>query len=228
MSRPSRSRVARRPRGRSPPGASRLGLRRATAQHLPGRPRHRRRIASGLLAGPAHGVVHAAHALGRPERHVVLVRVVGRQAGAERGRPHRRARSGDAGAAAGARCRPRSTPSGAARELERGARGRGHAPSGWRADPRAGRSDRRPRGTAGPYARCSASYQPAPSPISTRPPLMWSICAATTEKGADWAEGHRSDQGPKRMVLVSRARPASVVHASVAPGSPLAEPILRK
>ncbi len=71
-----------------------------------------------------------------------------------------------------------------------------------------------------PYFVCSSSYQPAPIPSSTRPPLIWSTCA--TEIASTPGSRNVADviSVPSRIVEVSRARPASVSQASVGPGSP--------
>ena len=87
------------------------------------------------------------------------------------------------------------------------------------------RSNRSPVGGKGmPYAVCSASYQAAPMPSSTRPPLMASTWATVMASGP----GHRNVAAvmrvPRRMVLVSRAIPARVTQASVGPGWPSTVP----
>ena len=71
-----------------------------------------------------------------------------------------------------------------------------------------------------PYARCSASNQPAPSPSSTRPPDIWSTCATEMASGPGSRKVAGVTSVPSRIRLVSRASPASVIHASVGPGTP--------
>ena len=70
-----------------------------------------------------------------------------------------------------------------------------------------------------PYAACSPSYQPAPRPSSTRPPLIASACATWIASGP----GRRNVTGvtsvPSRIREVSRPSAASVIHASVEPGA---------
>ena len=66
----------------------------------------------------------------------------------------------------------------------------------WRASPRACRSAREAAGTRS-RAACSRSCQPAPSPSSTRPPLISSTVATTFAQVAGQAEGDRADQGPE-------------------------------
>ncbi len=85
------------------------------------------------------------------------------------------------------------------------------------------RANRSPTGGNGmPYAACSASNQPVPRPSSTRPPLIWSTPATLIASGP----GSRNVAGvtsvPRRILDVSRARPARVIQASdePAPGSP--------
>lgn len=78
-----------------------------------------------------------------------------------------------------------------------------------------------------PYALCSSAYQPVPMPSSTRPPLIWSTCATVIASGPGSRKVAAVINVPSRMRLVSRARPARVVHASVGPGSPLTSPIIR-
>ncbi len=77
-----------------------------------------------------------------------------------------------------------------------------------------------------PYAVCSASNQPAPMPSSTRPPLIWSTFATLIASGPGCRKVALVIMVPSRMVLVSRARPASVIQASLGPGSP-SPPIAR-
>ena len=73
-----------------------------------------------------------------------------------------------------------------------------------------------------PYPRCSSSFHPPPRPSSTRPPDIWSTPATLIASGP----GSRNVTGvtrvPSLMRSVSRARPASVVHASVEPGQAVA------
>src|SRR5436305_713871 len=71
-------------------------------------------------------------------------------------------------------------------------------------------------GNAKPYARCSRSIQPVPSPSSMRPPAMWSTVATAfaSSPGSRNVAGETSV--PKRSVVVRAASPASVVHASCA------------
>ena len=71
-----------------------------------------------------------------------------------------------------------------------------------------------------PYAACSRSNHPAPSPSSTRPPLIWSTWATWIASGPGCRNVAEVISVPSLMVLVSRAIPASVVHASVGPGRP--------
>ena len=77
---------------------------------------------------------------------------------------------------------------------------------------------RRSAGTGCRTPRARASYQPAPSPSSTRPPLIASACATWIAS----APGKRNVTGvtsvPSRMRVVSRPSAASVIHASVEPG----------
>ncbi len=70
------------------------------------------------------------------------------------------------------------------------------------------------------YFWCSASNQPAPRPSSTRPPLIWSTFATEIASGPGWRKVALVIIVPSRIVLVSRASPARVTHASVGPGSP--------
>ena len=78
-----------------------------------------------------------------------------------------------------------------------------------------------------PYAGCSASNQPAPSPSSTRPPDIWSTCATATASGPGRRKVADVTSVPSRIRDVSRASPARVTYESVGPGSPAA-PIARK
>ena len=73
-----------------------------------------------------------------------------------------------------------------------------------------------------PYAVCSASYQPAPRPSSTRPPLIWSTPATAIASGPGNRKVALVISVPSRIVLVSRASPPSVTQASVGPGLPSA------
>ncbi len=75
-------------------------------------------------------------------------------------------------------------------------------------------------GKGSPYAACSASNQPAPSPRSTRPPLIASTCATLIASGPGCRNVADVTSVPSRIVDVSRASPASVTHESVGPGSP--------
>jgi hypothetical protein len=69
-------------------------------------------------------------------------------------------------------------------------------------------------GKAMPYALCSVSFQPAPIPITKRPPLSRSSWAAIrpTSTGERKVTGDTS--GPKRMRCVSRAATAKERYAS--------------
>ena len=78
-----------------------------------------------------------------------------------------------------------------------------------------------------PYAWCSASYQPEPMPSSTRPPLIASTVATEMASGPGRRNVAAVTSVPSRMRLVSRARPARVIHASVGPGRPVMSPIFR-
>ena len=71
-----------------------------------------------------------------------------------------------------------------------------------------------------PYAVCSCSNHPAPMPSSIRPPLIWSTFATAIASGPGCRKVALVIIVPSRMVLVSRARPASVTQASLGPGSP--------
>ncbi len=75
-------------------------------------------------------------------------------------------------------------------------------------------------GNGMPYLRCSSSNQPAPMPSSTRPPLIWSTVATLIDSGPGWRKVALVIMVPSRIVLVSRARPASVIQASLGPGRP--------
>ena len=63
-------------------------------------------------------------------------------------------------------------------------------------------------------------------PSSTRPPLIWSTWATEMASGPGSRKVAAVISVPSRIRLVSRARPASVTHASVGPGSP-EPPIVR-
>ena len=76
-------------------------------------------------------------------------------------------------------------------------------------------------GNGMPYAVCSASYQPAPSPSSTRPPDIWSTPATVMASGPGSRNVADVTSVPRRMLDVSLASPASVVHASLGPGRPV-------
>ncbi len=69
-----------------------------------------------------------------------------------------------------------------------------------------------------PYARCSASNQPVPSPSSTRPPDIWSTCATATASGPGRRNVADVTSVPSRIRDVSRASPARVTYESVGPG----------
>ncbi len=71
-----------------------------------------------------------------------------------------------------------------------------------------------------PYASCSASNQPAPSPSSTRPPDIWSTCATAIASGPGSRKVADVTSVPSRIRDVSRASPARVTQESVGPGSP--------
>src|SRR4029078_13276452 len=65
-------------------------------------------------------------------------------------------------------------------------------------------------------------------PSSTRAPLIWSIWATLTANKPGLRNVTGETRVPRRIRYVSRARPASVTHASVGPGRPLTEPIFKK
>ncbi len=67
---------------------------------------------------------------------------------------------------------------------------------------------------------CSASYQPAPSPSSTRPPLITSTPATETASGPGSRKVADDTRVPSRIRSVSRAMAARVTQASLGPGSP--------
>ncbi len=56
---------------------------------------------------------------------------------------------------------------------------------------------------------------------------MASTVATEIASGPGWRKVAAVTSVPSRMVEVSRARPASVIQASVGPGSPAASPIVR-
>jgi len=70
-----------------------------------------------------------------------------------------------------------------------------------------------------PYAACSSSNQPLPSPSSSLPPLMASTCATAIASAPGSRNVADVTSVPRRIVLVSRARAPSVTHESVGPGS---------
>ncbi len=78
-----------------------------------------------------------------------------------------------------------------------------------------------------PYAECSLSYQPAPMPSSTRPPLISSMPATAIASGPGARKVAEVTSVPSLILLVSTARPASVTQASDGPGSPDTPPIFR-
>ena len=70
---------------------------------------------------------------------------------------------------------------------------------------------------------CSCSFQPAPSAERrSRPPLMASTWATVIASGPGSRNVAELTIVPSRTRSVSRARPASVTHESVGPGSPTA------
>ena len=73
-----------------------------------------------------------------------------------------------------------------------------------------------------PEPRCSSSFQPAPMPTSSRPPLISSTVAISLAKAPGMRKVTGETSEPMRIVLVSRASPASVAQASVVgcPGGP--------
>ncbi|MCW2791489.1 MAG: hypothetical protein JWO76_587 [Nocardioides sp.] len=71
-----------------------------------------------------------------------------------------------------------------------------------------------------PYAVCSSANHPAPMPSSTRPPLIWSTFATEIASGPGCRKVALVIIVPSRIVLVSRASPASVIQASLGPGRP--------
>jgi hypothetical protein len=75
-----------------------------------------------------------------------------------------------------------------------------------------------------PYDVCSASYQPVPRPSSTRPPLIASTVATVIASGPGSRKVAEETMVPSRIRVVSRASPASTVHASVGPGPGSPEP----
>ena len=76
-----------------------------------------------------------------------------------------------------------------------------------------------------PYASCSSSNQPLPRPNSTRPPDMASTPATEIANGPGRRNVAEVTSVPNRIVEVSRARPASVIQASLGPGRPEPSPI---
>ena len=89
------------------------------------------------------------------------------------------------------------------------------------------RSKRSPTGGNGiPYAACSRSYQPAPIPSSTRPPLIASTCATEIASGPGSRNVADVTIVPSRIREVCTASAPSVTHESVGPGSP-SPPIVR-
>ena len=77
-------------------------------------------------------------------------------------------------------------------------------------------------GNGMPYAACSASYQPAPRPSSTRPPLIWSTPATEIASGPGCRKVALVISVPSRIVLVSRARPGQRDPGVARPGQPVA------
>ena len=65
-------------------------------------------------------------------------------------------------------------------------------------------SARRRSGNGKPNASCSRSFQPAPSPSSTRPPETWSAVATTLASIDGPAEGDRRDHRPEPDALGHR------------------------
>jgi hypothetical protein len=83
-------------------------------------------------------------------------------------------------------------------------------------------------GNGMPYASCSRANQPAPRPSSTRPRDIWSTCATWIASTPGWRNVAEVTSVPSRIVVVSRARPASVVQDSVGPGAPPQAPMATK
>ena len=172
------------------------------------------------------GGTHATEGLADPGRmyrgDVDLVRIARHEA--RHARPPRRPRSGSDGAGplrgAGRGASGRRPPaSGGPRRTSRPARSTGRARSP--AAPRACRSARACRERR-PCWRCSISFQPAPRPSSTRPPLISATVATTLARLPGGRKVTGETSVPSVMLDVSRARPASVAHASVVgrPASP--------
>ena len=77
---------------------------------------------------------------------------------------------------------------------------------------------RSPKGGNGkPKLWCSSSYQPAPSPSSTRPPEMWSTVVAAFASSEGWRKVTGDTIVPSRMRELRAAIAASVVQASWEP-----------
>ena len=76
-------------------------------------------------------------------------------------------------------------------------------------------------GNGNPWLRCSSSHQPAPIPISTRPPLIRSTVTAAFASTAGSRNVTGDTSVPRRMVDVTAASPARFVHASEDPRSRL-------
>ena len=66
-----------------------------------------------------------------------------------------------------------------------------------------------------PNAWCSRSYQPVPMPRMIRPSDIWSTLATAMARFAGLRYVPAVISVPSLTVLVSRARPPSVVHESV-------------
>ena len=81
-------------------------------------------------------------------------------------------------------------------------------------------------GNGKPWARCSSTFQPVPTPSSIRPPEMWSAVTAFLASTAGWRKVAGETSVPSRTVDVIAARPHSVAHASSDPrdASPSTEP----
>ena len=69
-------------------------------------------------------------------------------------------------------------------------------------------------GKGKPYAACSSSFQPVPSPSSTRPPEMWSAVTASFASMDGWRKVAGETSVPSRSADVTAARPQIVPHAS--------------
>ena len=100
--------------------------------------------------------------------------------------------------------RRRERGPGARRTTSRAARSTGRA--GARAGPRAGPPARRSPGTGGPSGSWSSSFQPAPTPTSIRPPLIWSTVVTSFTKLPGMPERDRADQRAEARSSTSRAR----------------------